>query len=95
MKDDRATPTSAFQDKLTVAETGLIAKYFHSTGDNTWRPSLIAFPHFQTFPSRVHKVMHANRTGMLIDMMQRLQGLSFSGDSEAIVVEVLFELFVL
>uniref|UniRef100_A0A2N9HDI2 Helicase ATP-binding domain-containing protein n=1 Tax=Fagus sylvatica TaxID=28930 RepID=A0A2N9HDI2_FAGSY len=87
VKDDRATPTSAFQDKLTVAETGLIAKYFHSTGDNTWRPSLIAFPHFQTFPSRVHKVMHANRTGMLIDMMQRLQGLSFSGDSEAIVVE--------
>ncbi|KAM3729495.1 hypothetical protein ACB098_12G016800 [Castanea mollissima] len=86
VKDDHAIQTSAFEEKLTVAETTLIAKYY-PTGENIWTPSLIAFPHFQTFPSRVHKVMHANRTGMLIDMMQRLQGLSFSGDSEATVVE--------
>lgn len=92
MKDDHAIQTSLFKEKLSVAETTLIAKYY-PTGENIWTPSLIAFPHFQTFPSRVHKVMHANRTGMLIDMMQRLQGLSFSGDSEATVVEVIIELF--
>lgn len=95
MKDDHAIQASVLEDKLTVAETSLIAKYFHPTDANTWRPSLISFPHFQTFPSRVHKIMHAYRTGMLIDMMQCLQGLTFSGDCKTPVVEVLFELFVL
>lgn len=93
MKDDHAIQTSVFEDKLTDAETGLITKYFHPT--DPWRPSLIAFPHFQTFPSRVHKVMHAYRTGMLIDMMQRLQGFSFPRDIKTTVVEVLLELFML
>ncbi|KAB1210893.1 Fanconi anemia group M protein [Morella rubra] len=85
VKDDHAIQTSVFEDKLTDAETGLITKYFHPT--DPWRPSLIAFPHFQTFPSRVHKVMHAYRTGMLIDMMQRLQGFSFPRDIKTTVVE--------
>nr|KYP67888.1 hypothetical protein KK1_021503 [Cajanus cajan] len=45
--------------------------------------SLIAFPHFQTFPSRVHKVKHSPGTLMLIDIMQRLQGLvSFPEDDK-------------
>ncbi|KAE8022325.1 hypothetical protein FH972_008133 [Carpinus fangiana] len=87
VKDDHAIQASVLEDKLTVAETSLIAKYFHPTDANTWRPSLIAFPHFQTFPSRVHKIMHAYRTGMLIDMMQCLQGLTFSQDCKTTVVE--------
>ncbi|XP_018841125.2 DEAD-box ATP-dependent RNA helicase FANCM isoform X2 [Juglans regia] len=87
VKDNHAIQTSVFEDKLTVAETSLLAKYFHHTDENTWTPSLIAFPHFQTFPSRVHKVMHGCRTGMLIDMMQHLQGLSFSADNKTTAVE--------
>ncbi|XP_050888499.1 DEAD-box ATP-dependent RNA helicase FANCM isoform X2 [Lathyrus oleraceus] len=74
---------SASKDKLTLAETDLLEQYFHSTGENRCRLSLIAFPHFQTFPSRVHKVKHSCGTLMLIDMMQRLQGLAACpGDSE-------------
>ncbi|KAG7985254.1 hypothetical protein I3843_03G016000 [Carya illinoinensis] len=87
VKDNHAIQTSVFEDKLTVAETSLLAKYFHRTDENTWKPSLIAFPHFQTFPSRVHKVMHGCRTGMLIDTMQHLQGLSFSADNKTTDVE--------
>lgn len=93
MKDNHVIQTSVFEDKLTVAETSLLAKYFHRTDENTWKPSLIAFPHFQTFPSRVHKVMHGCRTGMLIDTMQHLQGLSFSADNKTTDVEVLFNSF--
>lgn len=93
MKDNHAIQTSAFKDKLTVAETSLLAQYFRHTNENTWTPSLIAFPHFQTFPSRVHKVMHGCRTGMLIDMMQHLQGLSFPADNKTTAVEVLFNFF--
>lgn len=85
MKDDHAITTPIFKEKLTATETDLIAKYFHPTSDSTWRPSLIAFPHFQALPSRVHKVMHSFRTGMLIDMMQHLQGLTFSGDDRTFV----------
>ncbi|KAH9757858.1 DEAD-box ATP-dependent RNA helicase FANCM [Citrus sinensis] len=85
VKDDHAITTPIFKEKLTAAETDLIAKYFHPTSDSTWRPSLIAFPHFQALPSRVHKVMHSFRTGMLIDMMQHLQGLTFSGDDRTFV----------
>ncbi|KAI4321193.1 hypothetical protein MLD38_034605 [Melastoma candidum] len=59
---------------LTKEEQGIISKYFHNYS-NEWRPSLIAFPAFQNFPSRVHKVMHSSRTSMLIDAMQNLQGL--------------------
>ncbi|KAI4332333.1 hypothetical protein L6164_017253 [Bauhinia variegata] len=79
--DSHRMPAS--KDKLTVAEMDLLAKYFHPNVENTWRASLIAYPHFQTFPSRVHKVNHSHRTTMLIDMMQRLHGVvSFSGDSK-------------
>ncbi|XP_059630912.1 DEAD-box ATP-dependent RNA helicase FANCM [Cornus florida] len=86
-KEDHPVQTPEFKAKLTDSETQLIAKYFHPTIGNTWRPSLIAFPHFQAFPSRVHNVMHSFRTGMLIDIMQRLEGFSFSSDSKASFVE--------
>ncbi|KAL5843492.1 hypothetical protein ACOSQ4_009450 [Xanthoceras sorbifolium] len=79
VKGDQAIETPVCKDKLTVAESEIIAKYFHPTSSNLG-PSLIAFPHFQTFPSGVHKVMHSYRTGMLIDLMQHLQGLTFSRD---------------
>eukprot|EP00268_Persea_americana_P034252 TRINITY_DN3391_c0_g2_i1.p1 TRINITY_DN3391_c0_g2~~TRINITY_DN3391_c0_g2_i1.p1 ORF type:complete len:872 (+),score=168.08 TRINITY_DN3391_c0_g2_i1:1177-3792(+) len=66
----------SFRSKMSDAEADIIAKYFHASTEDTWRPSLISFPHFQTFPSRVYKVMHSSRTtGMLIDTMQSLQGL--------------------
>ncbi|KAK6940331.1 Helicase, C-terminal [Dillenia turbinata] len=74
--------TPKFRDKLTSNETNLLKKYFEPLKENTWRPSLIAFPHFQAFPSRVHNVMHSFRTGMLIDMMQRLQRSPLSEDTE-------------
>ncbi|KAL0360059.1 UNVERIFIED_CONTAM: DEAD-box ATP-dependent RNA helicase FANCM [Sesamum radiatum] len=56
VKDDNPVPVPAYKTKLTVAETDLLAKYFASTGEIAWRPSLIAFPHFQAFPSPVNKV---------------------------------------
>ncbi|KAI3951546.1 hypothetical protein MKX01_018662 [Papaver californicum] len=67
---------------MSDAEIELISKYFRTTREGTWKPSLIAFPHFQVFPSRVQNVMHSSRTGMLIDTMQQLQG-----PSETILVE--------
>ncbi|XP_039012224.1 DEAD-box ATP-dependent RNA helicase FANCM-like [Hibiscus syriacus] len=72
LKDDHAIETPRFREKLTVEETDLIVKYFHPTSESTWRPSLIAFPSFQAFPSKVCKVMHSYRTEMLIGSMQRL-----------------------
>ncbi|TKY68079.1 Fanconi anemia group M protein [Spatholobus suberectus] len=82
VKDDELH-ISPSKDKLTVAEIDLLETYFHPTGENICRMSLIAFPHFQTFPSRVHKVKHSSGTLMLIDMMQRLQGLvSFPEDDK-------------
>ncbi|KAK2967021.1 hypothetical protein RJ640_003377 [Escallonia rubra] len=87
VKDDQNIETPLYKDKLTDAEADLVMKYFPNMKENTWRPSLIAFPHFQAFPSRVHEVVHSFRTGMLIDTMQCLQGLSFSGDSKAFVFE--------
>ncbi|KAJ0087232.1 hypothetical protein Patl1_07766 [Pistacia atlantica] len=87
VKDNHAIETPVFKEKLTVTETDLIAKYFQHTNDTTSRLSLIAFPHFQAFPSRVHKVNHSYRTGMLIDMMQHLQGLTFSSDSRTFFAE--------
>ncbi|MED6106842.1 hypothetical protein PIB30_008229 [Stylosanthes scabra] len=62
-------------DKLTVAEMDLLEMYFQTTGENTCRMSLISYPYFQTFPSRVHKVKHSLRAMMLIDTMRCLQGL--------------------
>ncbi|KAK9270011.1 hypothetical protein L1049_025584 [Liquidambar formosana] len=87
VKDDHPSQTLMFRNKLTDAETELISQYFHPNIENTWRPSLIAFPHFQAFPSRVHKVMHSFKTGMLIDMMQHLQELSFSRESKTLFAE--------
>ncbi|KAK8463640.1 hypothetical protein PHAVU_011G000500 [Phaseolus vulgaris] len=82
VKDDKLH-ISPSKGKLTVAEINLLETYFQPTGENICRTSLIAFPHFQTFPSRVHKVKHSSGTLMLIDMMQRLQGLaSFPKDEE-------------
>lgn len=88
VNDDQTIQSPAYKTKLTDAENDLIAKYFSTTRENTCRPSLIAFPHFQAFPSRVHKVVHSFRTGMLIDAMQCLQGLSSSGCIKAFPVEV-------
>ncbi|KAG9444162.1 hypothetical protein H6P81_015502 [Aristolochia fimbriata] len=64
--------------EISEVESEIISKYFgHSREGGIWRPSLIAFPHFQAFPSKVHTIRHSGRTtGMLIDTMERLQGLS-------------------
>ncbi|XP_068662265.1 DEAD-box ATP-dependent RNA helicase FANCM isoform X2 [Aristolochia californica] len=77
MKDDFSS-TPALVKKISEVEADTISKYFgHSQEEDIWRPSLIAFPHFQAFPSKVHSVRHSHRTtGMLIDTMERLQGLS-------------------
>ncbi|GFY96862.1 DEAD/DEAH box RNA helicase family protein [Actinidia rufa] len=87
VNDDYPIQTPMFNAELTDSETDLVAKYFHPTKECTWRPSLIAFPHFQAFPARVHKIMHSFRTEMLIDAMQVLQGLSFTRVNEALIVE--------
>ncbi|OMP00248.1 hypothetical protein COLO4_12801 [Corchorus olitorius] len=87
LKDDQAIETPPFREKLTVAETELIAKYFHPTSESTWRPSLIAFPDFQASPSKVFKVKHSCRTEMLIESMQYLQGLTFPGGNGDYFVE--------
>ena len=92
MKDDELH-ISPSKDKLTVAEIDLLETYFHPTVENNSRMSLIAFPHFPTFPSRVHKVKHSSGTLMLIDMMQRLQGLvSFPEDDKTSSLQVLLPL---
>jgi len=92
VKDDELH-ISPSKDKLTVAEIDLLETYFHPTGENNCRISLIAFPHFQTFPSRVHKVKHSSGTLMFIDMMQRMQGLaSFPKDDKTSSLQVLLPL---
>ncbi|KAJ9550475.1 hypothetical protein OSB04_014520 [Centaurea solstitialis] len=83
VKEDDGIQTPKYKAKLTDAETDLIAKYFDPCRENNWRPSLIAFPHFQAFPSRVHEVAHSMRTMMLIDTMQCLQELPFSNHDES------------
>ncbi|KAM3394814.1 DEAD-box ATP-dependent RNA helicase FANCM isoform X1 [Capsicum galapagoense] len=85
-KDVHPIRVSAFQDKLSDEEANLLAKYFNFTGQEaqvTWRPSLIAFRHSQAFPSKVHRVVHSFRTGMLIDAMQNLQEIPFPRDVKA------------
>ncbi|XP_058189885.1 DEAD-box ATP-dependent RNA helicase FANCM isoform X2 [Rhododendron vialii] len=86
-KVDDASQTPVFNAKLSDAETDLVAKYFDSTKESIWRPSLISFPHFQASPSRVLKVLHSSRTEMLIDAMQHLQGLAIIRDNSTILVE--------
>ncbi|KAJ4839280.1 hypothetical protein Tsubulata_011432 [Turnera subulata] len=85
VKEDSTDQTPVFEENITTEEAALISKYFNP--DNTWAPSLIAFPRFQAFPSRVHKVMHSCRTTMLIDSMQHLQALSSMKDSTAFSFE--------
>ncbi|CAN0928201.1 DEAD-box ATP-dependent RNA helicase FANCM [Linum grandiflorum] len=78
--------TPAFTKQLTATESAVVAKYFQYAN---WRPSLITFPSVQTYPSRVHQVMHSSRTEMLIDAMQNLQALSFPPvDNRGFSVEV-------
>ncbi|KAK9075561.1 hypothetical protein SSX86_003886 [Deinandra increscens subsp. villosa] len=82
VKEDDAIQIPKYKLQLTDVETDLLVKYFDPAREDNWRPSLIAFPHFQAFPSRVHKIAHSTRTTMLIDTMQYLQGLSFNGKDE-------------
>ncbi|XP_042481041.1 DEAD-box ATP-dependent RNA helicase FANCM isoform X2 [Macadamia integrifolia] len=79
VKDD-PEHSSSFIHKISDAEAELIAKHFDASTEGTWRPSLIAFPNFQAFPSPMNRIMHSSRTGMLIDAMQHLRGLSLSKD---------------
>jgi fanconi anemia group M protein len=63
--------------KMSEVDSQLISRYFGGCKD-VWRPSLIAFPRFQLYPSVVHKVPHSFRTtDMLTDAMQQLQDPSF------------------
>ena len=64
--------------KMSEEDSQLIARYFGGRKEDVWRPSLIAFPRFQLYPSVVHKVPHSFRTtDMLTDAMQQLQDPSF------------------
>ncbi|KAL9858727.1 DEAD-box ATP-dependent RNA helicase FANCM [Arabidopsis thaliana] len=87
LQEEYATETPAFQKKLTPAETHMLAKYYNNPDEEKLRVSLIAFPHFQTLPSKVHKVMHSRQTGMLIDAMQHLQEPTFSEQSKSFFTE--------
>ncbi|CAA3017902.1 DEAD-box ATP-dependent RNA helicase FANCM isoform X2 [Olea europaea subsp. europaea] len=87
VKDDHLIQTPAYKTKLTDAETNILDKYFCSTREKGWRPSLIAFPHFQAFPCSVYSVAHSSMTGIFIDTMQNLQGLSFSTDSKTSMMQ--------
>ncbi|XAR55643.1 RNA helicase [Bertholletia excelsa] len=87
MKDHLSVQTPKFDSNLTATETDLLAKYFHPSKNGSWRPSLIAFPYFQAFPSRVYKVTHSLRTEMLINSVQFLQGLSSTWHSKTFFLE--------
>ncbi|KAH9625992.1 hypothetical protein KSS87_022931, partial [Heliosperma pusillum] len=66
---------SKYREKLNDAEAALLKSHFPPSKEPC-KLSLIAFPHFQAFPSGVHSVKHSVRAGWLIDAMQNLQGLS-------------------
>lgn len=76
LRDEKTSQTPVIEEELKSSEINLIAKYFHQGKQNVSRPSLIAFPDCQTYPSKVHEVMHSWRTGMLIDSMHSLQGIT-------------------
>ncbi|XP_019099377.1 PREDICTED: ATP-dependent DNA helicase mph1-like [Camelina sativa] len=86
LQDEYATETPAFKKKLTSAETDMLAKYYE-TDEEKLRLSLIAFPHFQISPSKVHKVMHSRQTGLLIDAMQHFQEATISEQSKSFFTE--------
>ncbi|GER37833.1 ATP-dependent DNA helicase MPH1 [Striga asiatica] len=87
IRDCDPVPMSPYKNRLTDAESSLLSKYFAPGLESSWRPSLIAFPHFQAFPSPVDKIVHSSRTGMLIDTMQLLQGVPCSKDDKALISE--------
>ncbi|XP_076909820.1 DEAD-box ATP-dependent RNA helicase FANCM-like [Bidens hawaiensis] len=78
VKEDDAVLMPEYKIKLTDVETDLLEKYFDPAKQDNWKPSLMAFPHFQAYPSCAYKIAHSTRTTMLIDSMQHLQGLSFN-----------------
>ncbi|KAJ0976925.1 hypothetical protein J5N97_012399 [Dioscorea zingiberensis] len=81
---DNASCQSPVTMKISDRENDLLNKYFLSSKKEMWRPSLIAFPQFQAFPSGIHKVPHSFKTTtMLIDAMQRLHGQSVSKAKQA------------
>ncbi|VAI03073.1 unnamed protein product [Triticum turgidum subsp. durum] len=66
-------------NKVSEEDGLLIAQYFSSSKEDTWKPSLVAFPSFQVSPCDIYRVPHSYRTtDMLIDTMQQLQDVSFS-----------------
>ncbi|KAL1213502.1 DEAD-box ATP-dependent RNA helicase FANCM [Cardamine amara subsp. amara] len=83
---ENATETPAFKKKLTPAEMDMLAKYYEPE-EKKLKVSLIAFPHFQTLPSKVYKVMHSRQTSMLIDAMQLLQEATFSEQNKSFFTE--------
>lgn len=87
-KDDSPASVPAYKTKLVEAEMDLLAKYFPAAIKVTWKPSLVAFPHFQAFPSPVNEVLHSSRTCLLIDTMQCLQGRSFCRENKTIFTKV-------
>ncbi|WZY94193.1 hypothetical protein YC2023_066522 [Brassica napus] len=86
LQDEPATETPAFKKKLTPEEMDMLAKYF-KPNEEKWRVSLIAFPHFQTLPSKVHKVMHSRQTSILIDAMQHLQETTLTEQSKSFFIK--------
>ncbi|KAJ0235600.1 DEAD-box ATP-dependent RNA helicase FANCM [Hirschfeldia incana] len=83
LQDEPAIETPAFKKQLTPEEMDMLAKYF-KPDEEKWRVSLIAFPHFQTSPSKVHKVMHSRQTSILIDAMQHLQETTLTEQSKSL-----------
>lgn len=86
LQDEPAAETPAFKKKLTPEEMDMLAKYF-KPNEEKWRVSLIAFPHFQTLPSKVHKVMHSRQTSILIDAMQHLQETTLTEQSKSFFIK--------
>ncbi|KAG7015875.1 DEAD-box ATP-dependent RNA helicase FANCM, partial [Cucurbita argyrosperma subsp. argyrosperma] len=73
VKDEHAVQITSFKNKLTNTETELLLKYFHPCED-AWKPSIIAFPHFQTFPSRTHGVRHSSSINEISAPKTELEG---------------------
>ncbi|CAL4989159.1 unnamed protein product [Urochloa decumbens] len=64
--------------KMSEADSQLVAQFFGAGKEDVWRPSLVAFPRSQLYPSLVFKVPHSSRTTyMLTDAIQQLQDPSF------------------
>jgi fanconi anemia group M protein len=83
--------------KMSEADGQMITRYFSVCKEEVWRPSLVAFPRFQLYPSVVHKVPHSFRTtDMLTDAMKQLQDPSlFRTKVDSLKICVNFLLFIL